>query len=327
MVTVARIHLQSLRENTVESSPPDFSHLREIEPPNRGNESEEESPYAMRALLEHEQQFHRLAAGSDIADWLALNARQEQQLRAVIEINQAHSSAIDLALGHSSVIEGIQRFHGRDGPLDQIQHLREAEDRIQALRDVTRRFDPEVILGSLGIYSEAFDRHSPTISIPDWMVNGPRTARQAIKEAVQEAMRDVQPTTKLPPPKHERLSTTPCSPAVEPTTKPPAGKTPPTTTTPSADRSCDFRLSRVSEIEAPAADRDRGIISYISCIVNDALRIDGVALRRTLEGEYSVSFPKKPGRSIDQHYYFKPINEAMRQEFLRQILVALGRDR
>ena len=311
----------------MDSSPPDFSHLRLIQPRERGNEKGDESPSAMLALMERERELHEFEQAALVPDWLAKYARQEERLRAAIETNQAFSSAIDLALGHSSVIEALQRSHGPDAPFAQFQTLREAEDRFQALLDMTRRYERFETLGSLGIASQAIDRDAPKISIPDWMVEGPRTARQAIKDAVQEAMREAQPATNLPPPKHERLSTTPCSPAVEPTTKPPAGKTPPTTTTPSADRSCDFRLSRVSETEAPPADRDRGIISYISCTMNNALRIDGVALRRTLKDEYTLSFPKKEGRGGDEHFYFKPINEAMRQEFLRQILVALGRDR
>jgi len=268
----------------------------------------------MLALMERERELHQLARATLVPDCLAMYARQEEQLRAVIETHQASSSAIDLALGHSSVIEELQRSHGPDAPFAQFQHLRETEDRFQALLDMTRRYELFETLGSPG--TQAIDRDAPKFSIPDWMVEGPRTARQAIKDAVQEAMREAHPATNLPPPKHEHRSAAPCSPALEPTIS-----------TPSAGRSGDFRLSQITVIEAPPADRARGLIGYVSCILNDAIHIDGVALRMTREGEYSVSFPKKPGHSGDQHFYFKPINEAMRQEFLRQVLAAQGLER
>jgi len=270
----------------------------------------------MRALKERERELHEFEQAALVPDWLATYARQEEQLRAVIETNHAFSSAIDLALGHSSVIEEFRRSLGPDGPFALFEHLREAEDRFQSILDMTRRFERFETLGSPGLYSQAIDRDASKISIPDWMVEGPRTARQAIKDAVQEAIREALPATSLPPPIHEHISTTPCSPAREPTTS-----------TPSAGRSGDFRLSQITVIEAPPADRARGLIGYVSCIMNDVIHIDGVTLRKTREGEYAVSFPKKSGRSGDQHFYFKPINEAMRQEFLRQVLAALGLER
>ena len=300
----------------MDSSPPDFSHLRLIQPRERGTEKGDESTSAMLALKERERELHEFEQAALVPDWLATYARQEEQLRAVFEINQATSSVIDLALGRSSVIEALQRSHGPDAPFAQFQHLRETEDRIQALFDMTRRYELFETLGSPGIDSQVIDRDTPKISIPDWMVKGPRTVKRVIKEAVQEAMREDQPATCLPPPIHEHVSATPCSPALEPTTS-----------TPSAGRSGDFRLSQITVIEAPPADRAHGLIGYVSCIMNDAIHIDGVALRKTREGEYSVSFPKKPGRSGDQHFYFKPINEAMRQEFLRQVLAAQGLER
>lgn len=72
------------------------------------------------------------------------------------------------------------------------------------------------------------------------------------------------------------------------------------------------------------ADFARGLLAYVRVEYGD-LVIDGLTLRRTLEGSLSISWPKRRDRGGNQHAIVRPLTDAARQDVERAILAAMRR--
>ena len=64
------------------------------------------------------------------------------------------------------------------------------------------------------------------------------------------------------------------------------------------------------------------MIYYVSAVLNGALRLDGLALRRTAGGRLMVSFPRRG----NGRFAVFPIDQRSRREIERQVLAALDRE-
>ena len=75
-----------------------------------------------------------------------------------------------------------------------------------------------------------------------------------------------------------------------------------------------------------AADRDRkaGILGWVSLVVNAALVVDGIALRRTLNGRLALSFPARRSQSGRRHYFVRPMSEQVRLYLESKVFEALN---
>ena len=83
---------------------------------------------------------------------------------------------------------------------------------------------------------------------------------------------------------------------------------------------------RVTEVcLAPAREEDRraGLLGYVSATVN-GLRVDGLALRLTLDGRHVLSWPARRDRRGRQHAYVLPLCDRERRRIEREILRSLG---
>ena len=74
---------------------------------------------------------------------------------------------------------------------------------------------------------------------------------------------------------------------------------------------------------ASAADRQSGLLAWISFVLNGAIIVDGVTLRRTSEGRLTLSFPERRDRSGKAHAIVQPLYAAARSDIERQVLAAL----
>ena len=86
-------------------------------------------------------------------------------------------------------------------------------------------------------------------------------------------------------------------------------------------------LVQIRDVKFSAAspeDVEAGLLGWISCTLNEAIRLDGLALRRTLKGNLAISFPCRKDASGRQHFYSRPLNQEAREEVEFQILKALG---
>ncbi|MBI3843544.1 MAG: septation protein SpoVG family protein [Planctomycetes bacterium] len=82
----------------------------------------------------------------------------------------------------------------------------------------------------------------------------------------------------------------------------------------------------VSGVQFHSADAEQaatGLLGFVSATLNGKLRIDGLALRRSLEGKVILSWPAKRDAAGQQHHFVRPLDSAARQEIERQILGAL----
>ena len=83
-------------------------------------------------------------------------------------------------------------------------------------------------------------------------------------------------------------------------------------------------VNRVRFEPAPSGLREAGLLGWISLDIADALRIDGIAVRRTRDGRRVLSFPAKTDRYGKRRFYVRPLGDEMRREFEREVFAALG---
>ena len=69
--------------------------------------------------------------------------------------------------------------------------------------------------------------------------------------------------------------------------------------------------------------RRRGLLGYLTFMLNGALRFDGVALRRTAAGQLSLTFPARRDRQGNDHPYVRPVDQGVRSEIERQVFAIL----
>jgi DNA-binding cell septation regulator SpoVG len=80
-----------------------------------------------------------------------------------------------------------------------------------------------------------------------------------------------------------------------------------------------------ARLAAASADAARaGLLGWVSCTLNGRIRLDGLALRRTLDGRLVVSFPARRDTAGRRHFLVRPLDADARRELQRQILDALG---
>lgn len=74
-----------------------------------------------------------------------------------------------------------------------------------------------------------------------------------------------------------------------------------------------------------ASDQDirEGLLGWIS-VEYGRLILDGVTLRRTLDGRFALSFPSRSDRAGRRHAYIRPVDDTVRQEIERELLWQLG---
>lgn len=83
----------------------------------------------------------------------------------------------------------------------------------------------------------------------------------------------------------------------------------------------------VSEIRfspSPSGESNRGLLGWVSFVVNGAIRVDGVALRETMRGILTLSYPSKTTPSGGRHPYVLPVGRVACDEIQRQVLSQLG---
>ena len=88
-----------------------------------------------------------------------------------------------------------------------------------------------------------------------------------------------------------------------------------------------LRVSELRFTEASEADARTGVIGWVRFIVNEALALDGVVLRRTVDGRATLSFPaRRDGRGV-QRFFVRPISDEARCNLERQIFERLHLER
>jgi hypothetical protein len=77
-------------------------------------------------------------------------------------------------------------------------------------------------------------------------------------------------------------------------------------------------------VAASPEDVERGLLGWISLVLNDSIQIDGVTLRRTASGLLGLSFPARRDGAGRQHALVKPLDDRARREIEHRIFASLG---
>jgi DNA-binding cell septation regulator SpoVG len=83
-------------------------------------------------------------------------------------------------------------------------------------------------------------------------------------------------------------------------------------------------ISRVILAPAARAELGSGLLGWVSFDLDEVLRVDGVALRRRLDGRLTLAFPCRRGRAGESHPYLRPLDAQARSVIERQVFEALG---
>ena len=85
--------------------------------------------------------------------------------------------------------------------------------------------------------------------------------------------------------------------------------------------------TEVNEIRFQAATpslMERGLLGWMSFVLNGTVLIEGVALRRSVEGKYHLSFPVRRERGGRRNFWVRPLDDRARRDIEHQVFAALG---
>ena len=78
-----------------------------------------------------------------------------------------------------------------------------------------------------------------------------------------------------------------------------------------------------SWIRGSGEDARSGLVGYLSFFIGDLI-IDNVALRRTLDGRYALSWPSRTDKHGRKHPSVRPISDDVRCRIEKQIFAELA---
>ena len=84
-------------------------------------------------------------------------------------------------------------------------------------------------------------------------------------------------------------------------------------------RDC-FHVSDVRFAAAPLREVRRGLLGWVSCIVNSTVRLEGIVLRRTLDDRVILSFPWRKDARGRRRFYVRPVDDHARRMIEREII-------
>lgn len=87
------------------------------------------------------------------------------------------------------------------------------------------------------------------------------------------------------------------------------------------------RALTVTEVRfAPASDHDerQGLVGYVALVLNDALRLDGLTLRRSGDDELYLAYPTRTDGAGCRHALLRPLDDEARRWIEEQVFAELG---
>ncbi len=81
-------------------------------------------------------------------------------------------------------------------------------------------------------------------------------------------------------------------------------------------------VTDVRFVPAGCKREETGLLGWVSCSLGDVVLLDGIAVRRTLDGRLTLSFPRGRGKCQP----VRPLDDEARRAFERQIFEAIDLD-
>ncbi len=78
-------------------------------------------------------------------------------------------------------------------------------------------------------------------------------------------------------------------------------------------------ISDIQITAASPADRNMGLLAFASCVYGE-VEIDGIAIRKTVDGRIIVTFPARPWNGCRRKYFITPRSVPVRRQFEEAIL-------
>jgi len=85
----------------------------------------------------------------------------------------------------------------------------------------------------------------------------------------------------------------------------------------------DLTVSGLRFSHATSDDHVTGLLGFVSFLINGRLRVDGVAVRRKLDGALTLSWPTRSDADGRRHPLVHPIDDDARRDLEAQVLGAL----
>ena len=85
-----------------------------------------------------------------------------------------------------------------------------------------------------------------------------------------------------------------------------------------------MRITDVRFTSANSVQAEKGLLGWVSCTLNSSIRLSSIALRRTSDGRFALSFPARKDSGGNKHSYIRPLDDETRRDIERQIFTALG---
>jgi hypothetical protein len=83
-------------------------------------------------------------------------------------------------------------------------------------------------------------------------------------------------------------------------------------------------ISRLRYVPADPFERRNGLFGYLSLDVNDALRLDGITVRRTRDGRLTLSYPVRTNERGVEFFVVRPIRDDVRLAIEHRVFEDLG---
>jgi DNA-binding cell septation regulator SpoVG len=84
-----------------------------------------------------------------------------------------------------------------------------------------------------------------------------------------------------------------------------------------------LRITDIRLLPGSLRDAASGLLGYVQFTLCDAVRVDGVTLRRTRDGRLALSYPRRRGREGCDYHYLRPVDDATRVVIEEQVLAQL----
>jgi len=86
----------------------------------------------------------------------------------------------------------------------------------------------------------------------------------------------------------------------------------------------NIKLESIRFTAAGLHESKSGLLGWVSCLLNGSIILDGLCIRRAINGHLYLNFPARIDAKGSRHFYVKPIDQAARNAIERQVFDALG---
>jgi len=86
----------------------------------------------------------------------------------------------------------------------------------------------------------------------------------------------------------------------------------------------DSITSEMQFNEAKPAQKEKGLLGWVSFNVFDMFRFNALAVKQSREGVASLSYPANTSAAGKQYHYIRPLNDSVRLKVEAEVLGQLG---